>query len=309
MALSRRSLIGALAAPAILSAAARAEGASKVKIAAAANTTANACFLMGKYLKEDGVESEVTLFPSILQRMQAVASGDVQVGSGGLSATMQVDVKGVPMVVLANGCDGGWTLIANPKITSFAELRGKKIAVQNGSIALAGLLWKIRHEGMEGAVELIMMDGDKQPIPLYRGDVDAICGFEPFPTFAAMNGWGKQIWSPYDTPMGKTNLGFVSSLAFVQRQPELTRKLVRAHVLATKEIIDHPEIALETTMKQFNMTRPVAEASNVNLFFSTESGPAFQAGVKATAKMMIDSKLMDAEPNWSSFINTSFLPA
>lgn len=307
--LRRRSLIAAaplLAAPALLPRDALGQT-RKVKIGSAFTTTTNAAFLMPRYLRDVGVEAELVIFPSLVQRMQAVASGDVQVGNGGLSATMQVDVKGFPMAVLANGCDGGWALLAKPGINSFRELRGKKIAVQQGSIGLVSLLWKIKAEGMEGAIELVYLDNDKQPIPLFRGDVDAICCFEPYAGLAKVNGWGKEIWSVYETPMGKTNLGFVASRAFLEREPDLTKLIVQAHVKATNEIVANPGIALETTMKQFNMPRNVAETSNANLFFSAESGPRFQEGLKNLAKMMIENRLLDAEPNWDRFIETRFL--
>lgn len=308
---TRRTLLAlgaVLAAPALLPRAALGQSAlRKVKIGSAFTTTTNAAFLMPKYLKEMGIDGEMVLFPSLVQRMQAVAAGDVQVGNGGLSATMQLSVKGFPMAVLANGCDGGWALLARPAIGSLAELRGKKIAVQQGSIGLVSLLWKLKEAGLAGAVELVFMDNDKQPIPLYRGDVDAICCFEPYAAFAKVNGWGKEIWNVYETPMGRTNLGFVASQAFIDREPELTRSLVQAHVKATQEIIANPAIALETTMKQFNMPKNVAEVSNRNLFFSAESGGGFQTGLKNLARMMVDAKLLDAEPDWPRFINTGFL--
>ena len=304
--LTRRTTLAAMAGS-TLAIPALAQGRRQVKIATSANTTSNASFLMPKYLKDGGIDAEIVLFSSLLQRMQAVASGDVSIGAGGLSAVMQVSTRGVPMTVLCNGCDGGWKLVANPKYATLGDLKGKKIACQAGSIALAGLLWKLKKEGLADSVEVILMDGDKQPVPLYRGDVDAICGFEPFPTFAELNGWGKTIWTPYDTPMGKTNLGLVSSLSFVQKEPALTRALVQAHIAATNEIIANPAIALETTMKQFNLSKPIAEESNKNLFFTVESGPAFQAGLKETAKMMIESKLLEKEPDWATFINTSFI--
>jgi NitT/TauT family transport system substrate-binding protein len=304
---SRRILLtGLLTAPALLPRASLGQ-VRKVKIGSAFTTTTNAAFLMPRYLREAGIEAEIVLFPSLVQRMQAVASGDVQVGNGGLSATMQVDVKGFPMAVLANGCDGGWAMLARPGINSLAELRGKKIAVQQGSIGLVSLLWKLKAEGLDNAVELVFLDNDKQPIPLFRGDVDAICCFEPYAGLAKVNGWGKQIWDVYETSMGKTNLGFVASQAFIEREPELTRLIVQAHIKATNEVKGNPAIALETTMKQFNMPRPVAEASNANLFFSAESGDAFQKGLKNLARMMVENRLLDREPDWSRFINTSFL--
>ena len=308
--LRRRALLAsaaALAAPALVPCRSLGQALRKVKLGSAFTTTTNAMFLMPDLLRPVGIDAEVITFPSLVQRMQAVASGSVDVGNGGLSATMQVATKGFPMSVLANGCDGGWMMLARPGITSFQQLRGKKIGVQNGSIALVSLNWKLRHEGVADQVELLFLDNQDQPVPLARGSVDAICCFEPYATFAEMNGFGQKLWVPYDTPMGKTNLGFVASTGFVAREPDLVRTLVRAHVKATERMRTDPAIAIETTVKQFNIDRTVAEASTKNLFFNADSGEAFQSGLRSLADMMLADKMLDGAPNWAEFINTSFL--
>src|ERR671926_243960 len=81
--LTRRTALGALAG-ATLATPALSQGRRQIKIATSANTTTNASFLMPKYLNDQGIDAEIVLFSSLLQRMQAVASGDVSVGAGGL---------------------------------------------------------------------------------------------------------------------------------------------------------------------------------------------------------------------------------
>ena len=145
-------------------------------------TTTNAAFLMPAMLKPEGIDLELVMFPSLVQRMQAVASGDVDIGNGGLSATMQVATKGFPMQVLANGCDGGWMVLAQPSINSFQDLEGKKVAVQNGSIGLVSLNWKLKQEGVFGKVDdgLHGQPGPADPADARRrrGDLllRALCG-------------------------------------------------------------------------------------------------------------------------------------
>jgi ABC-type nitrate/sulfonate/bicarbonate transport system substrate-binding protein len=110
--------------------------------------------------------------------------------------------------------------------------------------------------------------------------VQAICCFEPYATLAEVQGWGKKLWVPYDTPMGKTNLGFVASAAFIKKDPALTRTIVQAHVKATKEMASDPAIAIKTTIDQFKMSPEVAAAS---------------------------TKTLDRAPDWGRFIDTSFI--
>lgn len=306
--IARRMLLAsALAAPAIVSRQSLGQSMRKVKLGSAFTTTTNAMFLMPDLLRPQGIDAEIITFPSLVQRMQAVAANTVDAGNGGLSATMQVATKGFPMSVLANGCDGGWMLVARPEITEFQQLKGKKIGVQNGSIALVSLNWKLRQEGLDGKVEVLFLNNQDQPTPLARGDVAAICCFEPYATFAELSGFGHKLWVPYDTPMGKTNLGFVASKGFIKKDPDLTRVLVQAHVKATDTMRNDPSIAIATTVKQFNLSPEIAAASSKNLFFSAESGSAFQSGLKALAGMMLADKMLDQEPNWSEFINTNFL--
>lgn len=306
--ISRRPfLAAALAAPALVARQSLGQSLRKIKLGTAFTTTTNAMFLMPDMLKPEGIDAEIVTFPSLVQRMQAVATGAVDVGNGGLSATMQLATKGFPMSVLADGCDGGWMLVARKGIETVKDLAGKKIGVQNGSIGLVSLNWKLRHEGIADKVQLLFLDNQDQPTPLARGDLDAICCFEPYATFAELNGFGHKLWVPYDTPMGKTNLGFVASVPLIRKDPDLIRTLVKAHVKATNVMRDNPQIAIDTTVKQFNMSKEIAEASVKNLFFSADSGPAFQDGLKALAKMMIEDKMMDSEPKWDEFIDTRFV--
>jgi len=307
----RRTLIvtaaASFAAPALVARSSLGQNLRKVKMGTALTSTTCAALAMPALLKPEGIELELVSFPSLVQRMQAVASGDVDIGNGGLSATMQLATKGLPMQILANGCDGGWMLLTQPSIGGWKDLVGKKIAVQSGSIGLVSLNWKLKQEGIYGKVELVYMDNQDQPIPLMRGDVAAICPFEPYAALAEQNGWGKRLWVPYDSPMGKTNLGFVASEAFVKKEPELTKKMVAAHVKSTQAIASDPTVAVDTTIKVFKMTKEVAELSVKNLFFSANSGAPFVSGLKALAKMMIDDKLLDKEPDWGTFLNLGYV--
>ena len=108
---TRRKLLAAvaLATPALVARTSLGQTPRKVKLGTAFTTTTNAMFLMPELLKPEGIDAEIITFPSLVQRMQAVASGSVDVGNGGLSATMQIATKGFPwrcspMAAMAAGC-------------------------------------------------------------------------------------------------------------------------------------------------------------------------------------------------------------
>jgi len=313
MRFSRRNILfggGSLvvAAPAVLRRAAHAVEGQSVKIGSVLAGTTMAAELMPKYLKEVGVSAEVLQFPNLTQRMQALAADSIQVGYGGINAAISMAGRGVPIAVLCNACEGGWNLIGKPSIKSFEELKGKKVGVQAGNICHMAILWKLKTLNMTKDVELIFLNNNDMPIPLQQGQIDAMFAIEPYPSLAKANGWGADIWSGYDTPFGRTNLGFMASAAFIEKNPALTRELVKAHVKATKELQGNTAIAAEVTAKVLNLPRNVIDLSLTNTFFSSESGEQFTKGIMALGDIMIEAKTAEKLPAWSTFVNTSFVP-
>jgi NitT/TauT family transport system substrate-binding protein len=306
----RRNLIAAaasFAAPALVSRGSLGQNLRKVKMGTAAGAATCAAIAMPALLEPEGIDLELVQFPSLVQRMQAVASGDADIANGGLSAAMQLAAKGSPVQILANGCEGGWLVLAQPSSNGWKDLTGKKIAVQSGSIGLVSLNWKLRQEGVHGKVEPVFMDDRDQPAALMRGDVAAICPFEPYAALAEQNGWGKRLWVPYDSPMGKTNVGLVGSGAFVKKNPELAKKVVVSHVKATQAIAADPAAVVHTMIEVNDVTGEVAERSARNLFFTADSGAQFVGGLKGLSKMMIEDKLLEKEPDWVSFLNLGYV--
>jgi len=265
-------------------------------------------FTLPKYLKEQaGVEAEVVVFPNITQRMQAVASGDVQIGYGGINASIALAGRGEPLMLLSNSTEGGWRLLGSDKVKTIADLKGKKCAVQAASTSHLSLQWRLHKEGIADAVELVFMNNNDMPVAMQRGDIDAQMIFEPYSAFSLINGWGKPIWEPYDTPMGKTNLGVIASPSFVEKNPKLTQAIITAHKTAIADLVRDNSVAVEAVVKSLNMSPEVAKESVKNMFFTTESGPEFRKHVEALGEMMVEAKMAEKVPDWNKFFNTSFL--
>jgi ABC-type nitrate/sulfonate/bicarbonate transport system substrate-binding protein len=265
-------------------------------------------FILPKYLKEQaGVEAEVVVFPNITQRMQAVASGDVQIGYGGINASIALAGRGEPLILLSNSTDGGWRLLGGDKVKTIADLKGKKCAVQPASTSHLSLQWRLHKEGIADDVELVFMNNNDMPVAMQRGDIDAQMIFEPYCAFSLINGWGKPIWDPYDTPMGKTNVGVIASPSFVEKNPNLTKAIITAHKAAVADLVKDNSAAVDAVVKSLNMSPEVAKESLKNIFFTTESGPEFRKHVEALGDMMVEAKMAEKVPDWNKFFNTSFL--
>ena len=306
--ISRRRVLASaslLAAPTILTAAAPAS----VKIGTILGAPNMASFLLPEYLKKANIDAEVVVFANIVQRMQAVASGDIQIGYGGINAAIGLAGRGTPLVLLSNATAGGWYLIGGPAVKSVADLKGKKIAVQAASISHLCLQWKLRHEGIFDSVDVLGMDNSAMPIAMQRGDVDAAMAFEPHAAYIVMNGWGHPVWEPYDTPMGRLNLGVIATPDYVTKNPEMTRAIITAHKAATTDLARDNSRAADAVVQTLNMKRDVAVQSLKNVFYTTESGPTFHAQVAALGGMMLEAKMAQKLPDWSHFIDTTLIEA
>jgi len=306
--LTRRALLAAttglavtrLAAPAIAQ-----QPTIKVGSILGANTVA--AELLPDLLAPKGIKVEIVNFPNITQRMQAVASGDIQVGYGGINAAILLAANGVKLALAANAAEGGWNTVALPSIGGWNDLKGKKMAVQVGSTADLCLRWKLKERGLANDVEVLNMNNNDMPTALSRGDIQAAMPFEPAAAFATVRGFAKEFWRPYDTPMKAISLGLIVSPAYAAANKSLTKELVAAHVAATAKLKSDPSAPIDTMMKVLNVPRDVAEAAMKNIVFTHESGASFAADVRALGGMMLEAGLVKQLPDWSGFIDTSLV--
>ncbi len=304
----RQMLSASLAAGAALALPARfARASSKIQIGSVLAGTTIAAELMPKYLKEAGIDAEVLSFPNITQRMQALASGDVQIGYGSVNGAILLASRGLKLSILANACEGGGLMVGKPEIKGLADLKGRKVAVQPGSLTQAALQWKLKSLGLTDAVELLFLDVNNMPVALQKGQVDAILPFEPYATLARMNGFGHDIWYPYDTPMGRTNVVFVASSDFVAREPALAREVVRAHVRATQELQKDNSAAVDAIVKSLNLPREVAIESLKNTFFVPDTTEKFEKSIIAVGQTMLETGMVTRLPDWSTFIDRRYV--
>ncbi|HWK95201.1 MAG TPA: ABC transporter substrate-binding protein [Pseudolabrys sp.] len=305
----RNVLIGglaAIAAPAVISNIARAE-VSSIKIGSIFSGTTMQAPSLPRHLEKAGVKAEVLDFANITQRMQALAAGETHCGYASVNGAILLAAKGLDLVTLCNGCEGGWYLVGKPQFKSLSDLKGKKIAVQPGSIAQLGLMWKLRELGIQKDVELVFLNNNDMPQPMRTGELDAVHGVEPVPTLIRMNNWAVNVWNPYETPLGKRNVVLIASQKFVKDNPETTRKIVQAHIAATKELQKDNSSAAAAMVKILNIDPKIADEAMKNIFYTYDVGGDFRKSIEAVGDVMQEMGQINAKPDWDKFVNTSFV--
>ena len=127
------------------------------------------------------------------------------------------------------------------------------------------------------------------------------------PALIRMNGWASDIWNPYETPLGKRNVVLIASQKFVDENPETAKLIVQAHIDATKELIKDNSAAAEAMVKILNLDPAIATEAMKNIFYTYEMGPDYNSSIEAVGDAMMEMGQITSVPDWSQFINTSFL--
>ena len=133
------------------------------------------------YLKETLVR--ITELPSSNINVEAFSNGSADLSTLTLDETLTLLAKGQKLRILlvmdiSNGADA---VVAKPEIKSLAELKGKRLAMENiplGSYILSKVL---EMSGLKAAdIEVIPMPEDKHEKAYSQGKIDAAITMEPY---------------------------------------------------------------------------------------------------------------------------------
>ncbi len=133
------------------------------------------------WFAEAGVEVEFEWFDYVAS-MDAFAAGKldaVAMTNGDTLVTGATGAQGV-MILVNDYSNGNDMVVAQPGITSTADLKGKKIGVEVGFVGHLLLLDALEKAGLaEADVELVNVPTNETPQVLASGDVSAIVAWQP----------------------------------------------------------------------------------------------------------------------------------
>ena len=198
-----------------------------------------------------GIKVDEKLFAKGPDVMQAIVSGDLDVGATASEASISARAAGIPIYVVAGFAKGGARLVAAPGsgIRTVADLKGKRVGVTRGGIQeilLAAELGKnnLTFSDQPGKdVQLTYLNYPDLNQALLGKNLDVIMQTEPQSSQAINNGFGVEVMKPYDTAIGSPVRTLVMTEKFYKEKPELAQKVMNCFVMATKAFIDDPKLA------------------------------------------------------------------
>jgi NitT/TauT family transport system substrate-binding protein len=224
-------------------------------------------------------------------------------------------------IVLTNdNSTGNDQIIAGPDIAKVEDLRGRKVAVEEGTVDHYLLLLGLQKAGMTRAdVDLQPLVTDAAAAAFASGQVEAVGAFAPFTDTALQRQGSKVLFSSADFP-GAIPDHLVMTRAFVQKRPGDVQKLVDAWYDTLDYITAHRDESVAIMAKRAGVpveayrdydagTTIFTVADNVEAFTPGNDQKHLDFAARQIAAFLLDSKLIDAAPDLAGLLDPTFIRA
>jgi NitT/TauT family transport system substrate-binding protein len=273
----------------------------------------------------DTKQSKFTVqwFDNYLDSLKAFQAGKIQANSQTLNDTIAAIAHGADQVVVLvnDNSTGNDKIIARPGIGSVADLKGKRIAAEIGTVDHFLLVMGLHRVGLSSNdVTIVPMEASQGAAAFVAGQVDAVAVFAPFTTEAFKRPGSKELFSSKTYP-GMVVDHLVVTRSLIREHPEQVQALVNTwfdtlsysqrNAAKSTEIqakragvslVEYQEYALGT--KIFTLDE------NVKALYPSRGDDDSVAGAAlAVAKFMVESKLMPNLPNINGMFDDRFVKA
>ncbi len=251
-------------------------------------------FQIGVKQRERAVKSFRTTF--LQTEDYTVAVNDFQKGKADaatltiyeaiLAASGGTPLKIVLLLDYTIGSDG---VVAKKSIPSLQDLKGKRIGIEQGTIAHFTLLKALEKAGLDQTeVQLVNLDLGALQQAFLHDEVDAVGTYEPYMSDLAHKGNGYIIFSSQEIPRAICDVLFVKE-AIARGHPDVIDHWVKAWKDALNFKSKDPEDYLRT-LSQLNGTPiPALKASFKGIFFANLAENRMAFGSPASPGYLLES--------------------
>lgn len=261
-------------------------------------------------------------FDGYLESISTLTAGQIDANSQTLGDTLSSVAGGADQVVVLvnDNSTGNDKIIVAEGINSVADLRGKKVAAEEGTVDHFLLLLGMKQAGLSPQdIQFVPLETGKAAAAFAAGQVDATAVFAPFTTQALTRSGSKELFSSKDFP-GAISDHLVVSRKVIYESPEVIQSLVDSWFATLDYIRKNPESAYSIMAKRANVSVEEYKeyADGTRLFTVEENLQAFQPGNSMTSllyaahemsKFLIDVGLAQKTPNTTLLFDDRFVKA
>jgi NitT/TauT family transport system substrate-binding protein len=201
---------------------------------------------------KNNVNVELKYFDSYTDSLNALSTGAIDANSQTLNDTLASVSGGArqTIVLVNDNSTGNDKIIAREGIRSISDLRGKKVAVEQGTVDHYLLLLALEEAGIRpNDIQLVPLVTDAAAAAFVAGRVDAVGVFAPFTTTALERPGSRAIATSAEFP-GAIPDHLVVTRQMVEQRPKDVQALVNTWFDTINWIKENREAAIEIMAKR-----------------------------------------------------------
>ncbi|MGQ0680081.1 MAG: ABC transporter substrate-binding protein [Actinomycetota bacterium] len=268
----------------------------------------------------EGQQVELIYFESYTDSLNALTAGQLDANAQTLGDTIPAIAAGARQrIVLVNdNSTGNDQIIVRPGINSIAELKGKKIGVEEGLVDHFLLLLGLEKEGLSNDdVEIQPLLTDAAASAFAAGQLDAVGAFAPFTSKALELEGSRVLFSSKDFP-GAIPDHIVFAEQFVQSRPGDVQKLVDVWFKTLDFIAANRDEAVAIMASKAGVTPEeyLSYDAGTTIFSVEDNLKAFQPGsdmthldfaAKRISDFLVAGGLVDSAPDLTGLLDDTFV--
>jgi NitT/TauT family transport system substrate-binding protein len=273
--------------------------------------------------EKNGANVELKWFDGYLQSMEALAAGQLDGNTQTLNDTISfaADATNGEVAVLVNdNSAGNDKIIVTKEINTIPDLKGKKVAVEEGVVDDFLLTLGLEKEGMKREdVEIVPLETGKAAAAFVAGQVDAVGAFPPFWLTALEREGSKELFSSADFPGAIPDLLTVSQ-KLIDERPEQVQAIVntwfdiRAFMEekpeeANKILSERAGVSPEEFKKFEEGTRFFTIEDNLEAFSDGDNMKHMPFSAKRMSQFMVDVGFIPEGPDLTKIFDDTFVKA
>ncbi|PSB05296.1 ABC transporter substrate-binding protein [Merismopedia glauca] len=261
-------------------------------------------------------------FDGYLESISTLNTGQIDANSQTLGDTVSSIGGGTDLVVVLtnDNSTGNDKVIARPGINSVADLKGKKVAAEEGTVDHFLLLQGLKKAGLSAKdIQFVPLETGKAATAFVGGQVDAVAVFAPFTTQALKRGGSKELFSSKDFP-GSISDHLVFTRKFVNEHGDLVQGLVNSWFATLDYIKANPDKAYEIMAKRAGVSIEEYKqyADGTSIFSVEQNLKAFPVGnnmaslpfaAKQMSQFLNEVGLVKTQPDLSKLFDDRFVKA
>ena len=266
------------------------------------------------------VKVEMVWFEGYLDSINAFAAGQLDGNTQTLNDTLSSVAAGADQVIVLvnDNSTGNDQIIVNPEIATVADLKGKKIAAELGTVDHFLLLLGLQKAGLSAAdIEFQPLETGAAASAFAAGQLDGVGVFAPFTTQALSTGKGKVLFTSKDFP-GAIPDHLVLSRKFITEHPDQVQAIVDTWFDTLAYIKANPDETYAIMAKRAGVSVEDYKSydSGTTIFSIDDNLAAFTPGEDMThlpyaadqiAKFLVANDLAQTKPDLTKIFDDQFV--